>query len=139
VNKSNIIPKSIDRGKSEKLIVYYNDQKELIKIKRELNEASTKKEYYFYLMDNQLIASQHTSYNTAKIKDKCFMEAKEYYYSEGKTIFATQKNSSYKFCSGEEMQRFERKTPKKLETPSFIFSDELVIIEKLKNFINQKN
>lgn len=139
LNESSNKTKSYNRGKNEKITAYYNDQYELIKIGRELKETSAIKEYNFYFMDNQFIASHHYSNNTAKIKDKCFMVAKEFYYSEGNTIFATQKSSTYKLCSDVEMQKFERITPKKSEAPASIYSDELLIIEKLKTFINQEN
>lgn len=121
--------------KNESLFIWKNDQNQILRLNREISDPIVKKTFEYYFKDNKLVSSKHSQINTAKVKNKVWMEIKQYYFSEEKTIFASQKDLTFKENSEENYLKLERRSPKKLNAPSNIFNDEMVIIGKLKTFI----
>ncbi|MEP7196648.1 MAG: hypothetical protein ABI851_09015 [Saprospiraceae bacterium] len=125
--------------KDEEIWVYRNSKNEIIVLSRRLITIPSNKIINYYFDHNTLICSDHFELNRAKVKNGIYAEQKQYFFYKEKTIQTLERELKSKNLSEDEIQlKLVKKSWKNFKANSFIYHDEIALMEKLKTLINIK-
>ncbi len=137
IDSSSTTSKSYTYKKTEEIQVFKKND-EVVKVIRIQASTPVLKTVKYYFADGQLIASFHNELNRVKLKDKLFAEQKNYYFHEGRTIYAVNKNIS---SSNLDELKLQKKLSKKRFSTfiphTMLYKDEINFLEKIKYLMDE--